>query len=158
VAAAWRAERDRAYAVVRSSAGKTPAPPVSAKPSAAQAEQAASPVEVRAVRQALIDAARRQVCVGWHTLAAAAGRTPPDLSDAERASILVAVDRPAAPDGVLLSSLVIAAGHSPVPYFDDVLRRLGRPHGLRPIELGQVRKREMARAFEIYRPSDTRPL
>ncbi|QDI71356.1 hypothetical protein CD934_23745 [Streptomyces calvus] len=159
VAAAWRAERDRAYAVARSSARKAPAPPVVAKPSAAQAELAASQsAVVQAVRRALIDAARRQVCVGWHTLAAAADRTLHDLSDAARASILVAVDRPAAPDGVLLSSLVIAAGHAPVPYFDDILRRLGHPHGLRPIELGQVRKREMARAFEAYRSLDTKPL
>ncbi|MFE1911081.1 competence protein CoiA family protein [Streptomyces anandii] len=110
---------------------------------------------VRSVRDALISAARRQVCVGWHTLAKAAGLKPEDLSDKARAKILVAIDRPAGPDGVLLSALVISSEHTPVPYFDDILRHLGRPHGLRPIELGQVRKREQARAFAEYSRAST---
>ncbi|WP_327748018.1 competence protein CoiA family protein [Streptomyces europaeiscabiei] len=110
---------------------------------------------VRSVRDALISAARRQVCVGWHTLAKVAGLKPDDLSDKARAMILVAIDRPAGPNGVLLSALVISSGHTPVPYFDDILRHLGRPHGLRPIELGQVRKREQARAFAEYSRAST---
>jgi hypothetical protein len=110
---------------------------------------------VRSVRDALISAARRQVCVGWHTLAKASGLKPGDLSDKARAMILVAIDRPAGPDGVLLSALVISSEHTPVPYFDDILRHLGRPHGLRPIELGQVRKREQARAFAEYSGAST---
>ena len=110
---------------------------------------------VNAVRRSLIDAARRQVCVGWHTLAAAAGLKPTDLSDKARESILVAVDSPTSPHGVLLSSLVIASEHTPVPYFDSILKRLGRPHGLRPIELGQVRKREQSLAFAAYSPTST---
>ncbi|MFJ6928331.1 hypothetical protein ACIQUP_13640 [Streptomyces nigra] len=104
---------------------------------------------ITAVRKALIDAARRQVRVGWHTLAAAAGLKPADLNDRVREDILVSVDRPAA-HGVLLSSLVIASEHTPVPYFDSILRRLGRPHDLRPIELGQFRKTEQARVFAAY--------
>ncbi|WP_371575039.1 competence protein CoiA family protein [Streptomyces sp. NBC_01314] len=111
---------------------------------------------VRSVREALISAAHRQVCVGWHTLAKAAGLKPNDLSDKARAMILVAIDRPSGPDGVLLSALVISSEHTPVPYFDDLLRHLGRPHGLRPIELGQVRKAEQARTFAAYRDRGNR--
>ncbi|WP_405925860.1 hypothetical protein [Streptomyces sp. NBC_00035] len=110
---------------------------------------------VEAARRSLIDAARRQVCVGWHTLAAAAGLKTTDLSDKARESILVAVDSPTSPHGVLLSSLVVASEHTPVPYFDSILKRLGRPHGLRPIELGQLRKREQALAFAAYSPTTT---
>ncbi|MFI1068534.1 competence protein CoiA family protein [Streptomyces puniciscabiei] len=158
-AAAWRLERERAYAVMRSPAKHVATPRVEPESSSSQREKAApeSPL-VLSVRRALVDAARRQVCVGWHTLAAAAGRTPEELSDRDRASILVAVDRPAGPEGIVLSSLVIASEHTPVPYFDEILRRLGRPHGLRPIELGQVRKYQMARAFEAYRSTETGPL
>ncbi|MFD5773886.1 competence protein CoiA family protein [Streptomyces fungicidicus] len=105
---------------------------------------------VKAVRGALVSAARRQVCVGWHTLAEAAGLKPDDLSDLARTSILVAVDQAAGPEGVLLSSLVVSSRNAPVPYFDEILGRLGRPSGLRPIELGQVRKTEQARAFAAY--------
>ncbi|CAL9318795.1 hypothetical protein SUDANB148_05877 [Streptomyces sp. SudanB148_2056] len=105
---------------------------------------------VKAVRGALVSAARRQVCVGWHTLAEAAGLKADDLSDLARTSILVAVDHAAGPEGVLLSSLVVSSGNAPVPYFDEILGRLGRPSGLRPIELGQVRKTEQARAFAAY--------
>lgn len=109
---------------------------------------------VVAVRRALIDAARRQVCVGWHTLAAAAGLKPTDLTDRAREAILVSVDNPPT-YGVLLSSLVVASEHTPVPYFDAILKRLGRPHGLRPIELGQVRKTEQARVFAAYSATGT---
>ena len=105
---------------------------------------------VKAVRGALLSAARRQVCVGWHTLAEAAGLKPDDLSDLARTSILVAVDQAAGPEGVLLSSLVVSSGSAPVPYFNEILGRLGRPSGLRPIELGQVRKTEQARVFAAY--------
>ncbi|MGW0797117.1 hypothetical protein [Streptomyces sp. NPDC002692] len=163
-AAARQVERERTYALARQRAKTTRTPGPEAKPKSA-ATYLYSPTSksrwdhrviresgvVKGVRRALVDAARRQVCVGWHTLAAAIDRSPGSLSDAARASILVAVDRPAGPDGVLLSSLVIAPGHSPVPYFDHVLERLGRPHGLRPIELGHLRKQEQARAFDAYR-------
>ncbi|MEV5933184.1 hypothetical protein AB0L56_10655 [Streptomyces sp. NPDC052079] len=50
----------------------------------------------------------------------------------------------------MLSSLLISADHTPVPYFADILRGLGRPHDLRPIELGRLRKVEQARAFAAY--------
>lgn len=105
---------------------------------------------VKAVRDALVSAARRQVCVGWHTLAEAAGLKPDDLSDLARTSILVAVDQAAGPEDVLLSSLVVSSGSTPVPYFDEILGRLGRPSGLRPIELRRVWKAEQARAFAAY--------
>lgn len=149
VEAAWRAAVDRAYA------RGTQAVPVAR---AAPAEEdrvrwgklgTTKAAVVVAVRRALIDAARRQVCVGWHTLAAAAGLKPTDLTDRAREAILVSVDSPPI-YGVLLSSLVVASEHTPVPYFDSILKRLGRPHGLRPIELGQVRKTEQARAFAAY--------
>ncbi|WP_427167350.1 hypothetical protein ACQF4J_31665 [Streptomyces sp. C1-1] len=104
---------------------------------------------VVAVRRALIEAARRHDCVGWHTLAAAAGLKPADLTDRAREAILVAVDSPPT-YGVQLSSLVVASEHTPVPYFDTILKRLGQPHGLRPIELGRLRKTEQARAFTAY--------
>ncbi|MGW1532280.1 hypothetical protein [Streptomyces aureus] len=164
VAAARRAGRERTYALMHPRGRTTRAPGPKAKPKSLSASLftprskarwddrvAREPGVVKGVRRALVDAARRQVCVGWHTLAAAIDRRPEDLSDAARASILVAVDRPAGPGGVLLSSLVIAPGHSPVPYFDHILERLGRPHDLRPIELGHLRKQEQARAFDEYR-------
>lgn len=110
---------------------------------------------VKAVRGALVSAARRRVCVGWHTLAEAAGLRPADFSDRVRTSILVSIDQASGPDGVLLSSLVVSSGNAPVPYFDAILGRVGRPSGLRPIELGQARKTEQARVFEAYaHPSD----
>lgn len=149
VEAAWRAAVDRAYA------RGTQAVPV-ARTAPAKEDRVhwgrlgtTKAAVVVAVRRALIDAARRQVCVGWHTLAAAAGLKPTDLTDRAREAILVSVDSPPT-YGVLLSSLVVASEHTPVPYFDAILKRLGRPHGLRPIELGQLRKTEQARAFAAY--------
>ncbi|MFD3309443.1 competence protein CoiA family protein [Streptomyces sp. NPDC058694] len=144
VEAAWRAALNRAYS--RDTA---------AVPSETEGRRWAKlgttkSAVVEAARRALVDAARRRVCVGWHTLAAAAGLKPADLSDKLRETVLVAVDSPASPHGVLLCSLVVASEHTPVPYFDAILKRLGRPHGLLPIELGQVRKREQARAFAEY--------
>ncbi|MFF4545969.1 hypothetical protein ACFY1J_17260 [Streptomyces sp. NPDC001406] len=38
----------------------------------------------------------------------------------------------------------------PVPYFAEILKRLGRPHSSLPIELGRIRKVEQARAFAAY--------
>ncbi|MFF2381593.1 competence protein CoiA family protein [Streptomyces sp. NPDC058108] len=153
VEAAWRAALDRAYArgarsapTVRNSA----AVPSTKKDRVHWSRLGTTKATVVVgVRRALIDAAQRQVCVGWHTLAAAAGLKPSDLSDRAREEILVAVDNPPT-YGVLLSSLVVASEHTPVPYFDAILKRLGRPHGLRPIELGQVRKTEQARTFAAY--------
>lgn len=152
---AWRTERDRAYALVARKPPAKPARPT--RPTGTGKSKWAVPGSSRsavatAVRQALIDAARRQVCVGWITLAAAAGHSSDDFSDGTRIAILVEVDSRSAPDGLLLSSLVIAAGHTPVPYFNEVLRRLGRPHGLQPIALGRVRKVEQARVFAAYHP------
>ncbi|KAB1980810.1 competence protein CoiA family protein [Streptomyces triticiradicis] len=158
VEAAWRAALDSAYA-----RGTRPVSAARSVPVARSSERddiqwdrlgTSKEAAVNAARRALVDAAKRQVCVGWHTLAAAAGLKPGDLSDKAREAILVAVDHGTAPDGVLLSSLVVASEHTPAPYFDAVLRRLGRPHGLRPIELGQVRKTEQARAFAAYSRED----
>ncbi|WP_326574693.1 competence protein CoiA [Streptomyces sp. NBC_00481] len=151
--AAWRVALDRAYARSRRSAPtaqSSPAVPSAKEDRVHWSKLGTTKVAATvAVRRALIDAAQRQVCVGWHTLAAAAGLKPSDLSDKARESILVAVDSPPT-YGVLLSSLVVASEHTPVPYFDAILKRLGRPHGLRPIELGQLRKTEQARVFAAY--------
>ncbi len=105
------------------------------------------------MRASLISVARRQVRVGWHTLATAAGFSLDDLSDRARALILIEVDRPEGPTGVLLSPLVISTENTPVPYFADILQALGRAHTSRPIELGRIRKVEKARVFEVYQPS-----
>ncbi|MGR6973901.1 hypothetical protein ACU639_30615 [Streptomyces cynarae] len=149
VEAAWRAAVDRAYA--RGAQAVTVAPTAPAEEDRVRWGKLGTTkaAVVVAVRRALINAARRQVCVGWHTLAAAAGLKPTDLTDRAREAILVSVDSPPT-YGVLLSSLVVASEHTPVPYFDAILKRLGRPHGLRPIELGQLRKTEQARAFAAY--------
>ncbi|CAM5610304.1 hypothetical protein [Streptomyces chartreusis] len=149
VEAAWRAAVDRAYA--RGTQAVTVARTAPAEEDRVRWGKLGTTkaAVVVAVRRALIDAARRQVCVGWHTLAAAAGLKPADLTDRAREAILVAVDSPPT-YGVLLSSLVVSSEHTPVPYFDAILKRLGRPHGLRPIELGQLRKTEQARAFAAY--------
>lgn len=156
VEAVWRAGRDRAYArLAPTPQGAPAAHPADTEDTRWAKLGTSKAAVVKAVRRALTDAARRQVCVGWHTLAAAAGLKPTDLSAKAREAILVAVDRPTAPDGVLLSSLVVASEHTPVPYFDAILKRLGRPHGLRPIELGQVRKNEQARAFASYTHAST---
>ncbi|WP_030964274.1 competence protein CoiA family protein [Streptomyces sp. NRRL S-378] len=153
VAAAWTSGRERAYRAAGHGTARSTTladgPPV---PLAGLSRQLGieGPVIIRTVRRTLTDAARRQVCVGWHTLAESLGRQPKDFSDRHRLAVLVAVDRPARPTGVMLSALVIGAGHAPVPYFADILRALGRPYDLRPIELGQVRKHEQARAFAAY--------
>ncbi|WP_317446374.1 hypothetical protein [Streptomyces collinus] len=149
VEAAWRAAVDRAYARGAQAVTVTPTAPADEDRVRWGKLGTTKAAVVVAVRRALIDAARRQVCVGWHTLAAAAGLKPTDLNDRAREAILVSVDSPPT-YGVLLSSLVVASEHTPVPYFDAILKRLGRPHGLRPIELGQLRKTEQARAFAAY--------
>ncbi|WP_406407698.1 competence protein CoiA family protein [Streptomyces sp. NBC_01643] len=110
----------------------------------------------KSVRRALVDAAQHQRCVGWQFLAAAAGYEPEDITESRRIAILVAADRANSASGVLLSSLVIGPGHTPVPYFDTILKQLGRPHGLRPIELGALRKTEQARAFAAYKENPAR--
>ncbi|MET8163741.1 competence protein CoiA family protein [Streptomyces sp. NPDC005329] len=150
VQAAWRAAVDPAYTRGRQAVPVARTAPAKADRVAWRQLGTTKAALVVAVRRALIDAARRQVCVGWHTLAAAAGLKPTDLTDRAREAILVAVDSPPT-YGVLLSSLVVASEHTPVPYFDAILKRLGRPHGLRPIELGQLRKTEQARVFAAYR-------
>ncbi|MEU2490017.1 competence protein CoiA family protein [Streptomyces sp. NPDC007883] len=149
VEAAWRAAVDRAYARGAQTVTVTPTTPAEEDRVRWGKLGTTKAAVVVAVRRALIDAARRQVCVGWHTLAAAAGLKPTDLTARAREAILVSVDSPPT-YGVLLSSLVVASEHTPVPYFDAILKRLGRPHGLRPIELGQLRKTEQARAFAAF--------
>ncbi len=152
--AAWKAERERAYALVAQSARGTVTPQRLAEGGAFWTKRGLTRTAViSAVRASPISAARRQVRVGWHTLATAAGFSPDDLSDKARALILIEVDRPAGPTGVLLSSLVISTENTPVPYFADILQALGRPHTSRPIELGRIRKVEQARVFEAYQPS-----
>ncbi|MDI1455034.1 hypothetical protein NHG22_14645, partial [Streptomyces sp. ATE26] len=142
VAVAWTTERERAYALF----GKpgTRAGEIWIRPGTSLE------TVIQAVRKTLISAARRHVSVSWRTLAAAAGLAPNDLSEKARTAILVAVDRPAGSNGVLLSSLVISTENTPVPYFAEILKRLGRPHSSRPIELGRIRKAEQARAFAAY--------
>ncbi|WP_107398030.1 competence protein CoiA family protein [Streptomyces acidiscabies] len=147
VEAAWKAGRDRAYLEAKRKPVQAPPTEQSADWTRLGTSRADA---VEAVRQALISAARRQVCVDWQTLADAAGLKLTDLSVNARESILIGVDSSVASHGVLLSSLVVSSGHSPVPYFGAVLKHLGRPHNLRPIELGQVRKTEQARAFAAY--------
>ncbi|MFJ7072871.1 competence protein CoiA family protein [Streptomyces sp. NPDC098781] len=154
VEAAWRVALDRAYARGTRSAPTTPSSPAVPPDNQDRVRWpklgTTKAAVVVAVRRALIDAARRQVCVGWHTLAAAAGLKPTDLNERAREAILVSVDSPPTYGVLLLSSLVVSSEHTPVPYFDAILKRLGRPHGLRPIELGQLRKTEQARAFAAY--------
>ena len=151
--AAWRAERERAYALVSQSAQGIRPPQQLAEGGAFWTKRGLTrEAVISSVRASLISAARRQVRVGWHTLAAAAGLSPDDLPDKARALILTEVDRPAGPTGVLLSSLVISTENTPVPYFADILQALGRPHTPRPIELGRIRKLEQARVFAVYGP------
>ncbi|MFJ3982161.1 competence protein CoiA family protein [Streptomyces fungicidicus] len=157
-AAAWKTERERAYALVRQSAQGTRTPPRLAENGAFWTKRGLTRAAViTSVRTSLLAAARRQVSVGWHTLAAAAGLNAEDLSDQIRALILIEVDRPSGPTGVLLSSLVISTENTPVPYFADILKALGRPHTTRPIELGRIRKLEQARAFAAHEPSTDSP-
>ncbi|MFJ8399137.1 hypothetical protein ACIQ9K_01520 [Streptomyces microflavus] len=156
VEAAWRAASGRAYAQHTGTPKSVPAARAAEEGRTHWSKLGTTKAAVvDAARRALIDAAQRQVCVGWHTLATAAGLKPTDLSGRTREAILVAVDSPTSPHGVLLSSLVVASEHTPLPYFDSILKRLGRPHGLRPIELGQVRKREQALAFAAHRSTST---
>ncbi|MFF2779105.1 competence protein CoiA family protein [Streptomyces sp. NPDC058052] len=146
--AAWPLERDRVYAAAKNWNVSVPgtAGPAAGRYGLTKRLKG----KVDDVRRALIQAATREACLGWNALAVAAGMDPGLLTDAERTALLVAVDRRAPAEGLLLSSLVIGPGHTPVPYFDDILRALGRPHGLLPIELGRVRKQEQARVFEAY--------
>lgn len=147
---AWPVERDRVYAAAKNWTVPTLA--------SHHGLTGRTKGMVDGVRRALIQAATRQACVGWNTLAAAVGTDVGLLSDTDRTAILAAVDGHPQAKGLLLSSLVIGPGHTPVPYFDDILRALGRPHGLRPIELGRVRKQEQARVFEAYsRPRTATP-
>ena len=154
--AAWPVERNRAYAHFRHRPkGATPKPAVASSSDGLLLKLGITRASAaKALRPALIAAARRQVCVSWETLAREAHLPSGRVSEKERAAVLVAVDRPSAPDGVMLSSLLISANHTPVRYFADILRGLGRPHDLRPIELGRLRKLEQARAFAAYQEQD----
>lgn len=154
--AAWPVERNRTYAHFRHRPkGATPKPAVASSSDGLLLKLGITRASAaKALRPALIAAARRQVCVSWETLAREAHLPSGRVSEKERAAVLVAVDRPSAPDGVMLSSLLISANHTPVRYFADILRGLGRPHDLRPIELGRLRKLEQARAFAAYQEQD----
>ncbi|WPP33165.1 competence protein CoiA family protein [Streptomyces sp. CL7] len=154
--AAWPVERNRTYAHFRHRPkGATPKPAVPSGSNGLLLKLGITRASAaEALRPALIAAARRQVCVSWETLAREAHLPSGRVSEKERAAVLVAVDRPSAPHGVMLSSLLISANHTPVPYFADILRGLGRPHDLRPIELGRLRKVEQARAFAAYQEQD----
>lgn len=154
--AAWRVERDRAYAHFRQRPkGTVPKPAVASSIDGVWLELGITRASaVHALRHALIAVARRQVCVSWETLAREAHLPAGRVPERERAAVLVAVDRPSGPQGVMLSSLLISTNRTPVSYFADILRGLGRPHDLRPIELGRLRKVEQARAFAAYKEQD----
>ncbi|MGV9698150.1 hypothetical protein ACWDTR_20630 [Streptomyces sp. NPDC003470] len=154
--AAWRVERDRAYAHFRARpTGATPKPAAASSYDGVWLKLGTTRASAaHALRHALIAAARRQVCVSWESLAREAHLPSGRVPERERVAVLVAVDRPSGSHGVMLSSLLISANRTPVPYFADILRGLGRPHDLRPIELGRLRKVEQARAFAAYQEQD----
>ncbi|APU42709.1 competence protein CoiA family protein [Streptomyces sp. TN58] len=148
--AAWRLERDRVYTAARRRTRRSGGAITGTEARPGARDREAGEDVVDAVRRVLVDAARRRVCVGWRALAEASGTQVEALPDAGKLALLIAVDKHPSVSGVLLSSLVVRPGDPVLPYFDEILRAHGRPHGLSPVQVGQVRKYEQARVFEAY--------
>ncbi|MGV9619420.1 hypothetical protein [Streptomyces tendae] len=118
------------------------------------------------VRAALVERFRKELeavalshsLIDWETLVGTTGMAPSDITPADRVRLLIEVDHPRADGKPVLSSLVGPTGDDsgPPSFFTDILRGLGRPHDLRPIELGRLRKVEQARVFAFYQEGDSR--
>ena len=133
--------------------------PVPAAPLAATPVRRSPEEQVRAVREALADAARLRTRPTWEALARAAGGDLTELSVPSRVRLLVAVERAAGTEGApVLSALLRTGEGDPPPYLADVVAVLGCGTPATAGVLKRWCQREADRAFAVHGvPSRTAP-
>lgn len=128
----------------------------SAAQSASSSSTRPDPDMVARVRKALKDFARRRTLTAWSTLGLVAKLSLVRLSATDRQDLLIAVDRPAAPDKPVLSALVRDSGGRPLPEMTTIIRKLGLQPPADDVTLKLWCDREKERAYQAHSASGVR--
>lgn len=128
----------------------------SAAQSASSSSTRPDPDMVARVRKALKDFARRRTLTAWSTLGSVAKLNLVRLSATDRRDLLIAVDRPAAPDKPVLSALVRDSGGGPLPEMTTIIRKLGLQPPADDVTLKLWCDREKERAYQAHSASGIR--
>ncbi|MGQ5578966.1 hypothetical protein [Streptomyces sp. ECR3.8] len=128
----------------------------SAAQSASSSSTRPDPDMVARVRKALKDFARRRTLTAWSTLGLVAKLNLVRLSATDRRDLLIAVDRPAAPDKPVLSALVRDSGGHPLPEMTTIIRKLGLQPPADDVTLKLWCDREKERAYQAHSASGVR--
>ncbi|MGI5357453.1 competence protein CoiA family protein [Streptomyces sp. CA-252508] len=128
----------------------------SAAQSASSSSTRPDPDMVARVRKALKDFARRRTLTAWSTLGLVAKLNLVRLSATDRRDLLIAVDRPAAPDKPVLSALVRDSGGRPLPEMTTIIRKLGLQPPADDVTLKLWCDREKERAYQAHSASGVR--
>ncbi|MBD0843501.1 competence protein CoiA family protein [Streptomyces sp. TRM68416] len=128
----------------------------SAAQSASSSSTRPTPDMVARVRKALKDFARRRTLTAWSTLGSVAELNLVRLSATDRRDLLIAVDRPAAPDKPVLSALVRDSGGRPLPDMTTIIRKLGLQPPADDVTLKLWCDREKERAYQAHSASGVR--
>lgn len=127
-----------------------PAPSVPGVPETAPAER------VDVLRRLLETVAAKGTTITWSELIARLGPWVHDLSDPQRQDLLVAVDKSRGPGRPLLSVLIVTHLGRPLPYLDEVLRRLGVAEPVSKFALQQWAAVEVNKTQAAYGAQRTR--
>ncbi|MFC7909898.1 hypothetical protein [Streptomyces nigra] len=135
--------------------GERPALPEPA-PSAPKVQETAPAERVDVLRRLLETVAAKGTTITWSELIARLGTWVYDLSSPQRQDLLVEVDKPRVPDRPLLSVLIVTHLGRPLPYLDEVLRRLGVAEPASEFALQQWAAAEVNKTQAAYRAQRTR--
>ncbi|WP_077796405.1 hypothetical protein [Streptomyces sp. JHA26] len=114
--------------------------------------------QVRALREALITAARLRTRPTWEALCRTAGGDLLEVSPQDRAGLLIAVEQAGGESAPLLSALLRTAEGEPPPYIREVVAAAGGGTPATAQVLKRWCQRETDRAFAVYgMPSRTAP-
>ncbi|MFF5158122.1 hypothetical protein ACFY3N_18105 [Streptomyces sp. NPDC000348] len=114
--------------------------------------------QVRALREALVSAARFRTRLTWEALCRTAGGDLLGVSPQDRAGLLIAVEQAGGEDAPLLSALLRTGAGEPPPYLGEVVTAVGGGTPATAQVLKRWCQREADRAFAVYgTPSRTAP-
>ncbi|MFG3164061.1 competence protein CoiA family protein [Streptomyces sp. NPDC048232] len=123
-----------------------------AEPAAVRKSSAAItvPMQAEQLRQKLIKVARARRTVTWDALISGAADALASLPYSARWEMLARVDAETAMNAPLLSALVTTPGGGPMPYYRQVLRKLGFEVPRTDRALRMIWAREQERAYAAY--------